>query len=562
VIKALLNNRFYSICIILLLTFTAYSSIFQNDFVLDDIDFIVDWPLIQDFRNFPQFFIGYIPPAGQEGIFSPLKTLIHAVNYHFFGLNPLGHHIFSILVHSTAIFFVYQLSYYFTKNRTATFLSALFFGLHPIHAFAVSSMTGSVDVLGIVFLFISFYYFVRAQDQAFYLNQKFYMASLIAAFGAIFTHELCLSLPILLVWHCFCFMRGKVHWKRIILRTAPFFGIAILYILCKFLVYKTITRGGYIYGSFYLTMLVMIKAWAKYVYICFFPVTLTYNHVIVQGIFSYEPNDFDRFAVLNQSFLEVKTFLSSIFIGGIFYAAWKFWEKQPLVTFCIGWFFISLLPGSNIIPSGVYFAERYLYPGSWAYCLLLGLYLNKFLENDRETRKEKLLFWSGIVVITLIVSGYLVRTWVRSAELRDQITLHETAVKVNPQSALLRSDLGLVYTQNQLPQKAITSFNVSLKIKPNDPTTYFAMSEAYIQLKENQKAREALESAVSLDPRYADAYYNLAGLYAILGMGPESKKNLKKSLYYFRERGMDQEASEYEQVFKEFFGPFDDEQSR
>ena len=39
----------------------------------------------------------------------------------------------------------------------------------------------------------------------------------------------------------------------------PFFGIAIFYVLCKFLVLQVITRGEYIYGSFYLTMMVMIK---------------------------------------------------------------------------------------------------------------------------------------------------------------------------------------------------------------------------------------------------------------------------------------------------------------
>jgi protein O-mannosyl-transferase len=205
VIKALLNNRVCSICIILLLTLAAYSNIFPNDFVLDDFDFIVYWPLIQDWNNLPQFFLGYTPPAGQEGIFSPLKTLVHAINYHLFGLNPLGHHIFSIIVHSTAVFFVYQLSHDFTKNRTVAFLSALFFGLHPVHAGVVSSMTGSVDVLGMLFLFVSFYLYVKAQEQGAILNQKYYIGSLIAAFVAIFSHELTLSLPLLCIWYNLCF---------------------------------------------------------------------------------------------------------------------------------------------------------------------------------------------------------------------------------------------------------------------------------------------------------------------------------------------------------------------
>jgi len=554
VIKTLLNNRLYSIFVILLLTLAAYSNIFPNEFVLDDFDFIVDWPLIQDWKNLPQFFLGYTPPSGQEGIFSPFKTLVHAINYHLFGLNPFGHHVFSIFVHLAAVYFVYQLSFHFTKNRTATFLSTLFFGLHPVHAGVVGNMTGSVDVLGIVFLFISFYYYVRAQEKASLIHRKYYVYSLFAAFGAIFIHELCLSLPILFIWYSFCFMRKEVHWKRILFRTAPFFGIAIFYVLCKFLALNTITRGEYIYDSFYLTMLVMIKAWAKYVYINFLPITLTHNHVIVQGIFSFDPDDFDRFAVLSQSFLEVKTFLSSIFLGGIFYIAWKFREKQPLLTFCIGWFFISLLPGANIIPSGIYFAERYLYPGSWAFCLLLGVYSNKFLEYGREIRRDKILFWSGIISIMLIASCYFVRTWIRSMDLRDQITLFESAVKANPRSALLRLDMGLIYTKYQLPEKAITSFNESINIKPNDPVVYFAIANTYLVLRQKQKAIQALQNAIIIDPVYPEAYYNLAGIYASLQMAEKAIQNLNISLKYLREQGRDQDAQEYEGAFRAYFG--------
>ena len=176
------KNRTLSILAVFLLTAAAYSNIFANQFLMDDWDFIVDWPLIQDWKNFPQFFTGYVPPAGQEGIYSPVKTLFHAVNYSLFGLNPLGYHIVSLVVHLAGILLVYKLSYFFIKDGRVAFFSALLFGLHPVHVEPVTSMTGSVDLIGVLFMFLAFYLYVKAQRGGEDFNRKLYTCSLLAAF--------------------------------------------------------------------------------------------------------------------------------------------------------------------------------------------------------------------------------------------------------------------------------------------------------------------------------------------------------------------------------------------
>ena len=97
-----------ALTVIFLITFVAYSNSFHNPFFMDDLSYIVNWSLIKDWSNLPQFFIGYTPPDGQEGIFSPLKTLMHAVNYSLFGLEPFGHHVFAFSSYLMAIFFIYK----------------------------------------------------------------------------------------------------------------------------------------------------------------------------------------------------------------------------------------------------------------------------------------------------------------------------------------------------------------------------------------------------------------------------------------------------------------------
>ncbi len=546
-IDNLIQNKKWALGIIFALTLVAYGNVYHNQFVMDDFDFIVDWPLIKDWKNIPQFFFGYVPPPGQEGIYSPLKTLFHAIFYSLFGLNPIGHHVASLLIHLTAIFYAYRLSYFFVPARLIAFVSGLLFALHPAHVESVTYMTASVDMIGIVFLFISFDCYVRARSED-ARNAKLYTASLIFATLAVFTHELAIALPFLLCWYDLCYpcSKGKAPFAR--RRAAPFFVVVIFYALAKFLVLKGITRGQYIYDSFYLTMLVVVKALAKYVVICFAPTVLTHNQVIAPGISSFDQADFDKFAVLSQSPLEARTFLSLVLLGVIGYFAYRKFSKERLITFCVGWFFLCLLPVLQVIPSGVYFAERYLYPGTWAFCLLLAFYLSRMMRSPK-------VFWArlGVFLLIWMCVLYAARVWIRNRDWKDEVTFYEAAARANGQSALMRNDLGIIYTKYGRPYEALASFQDALILRPDDPVTYFSMADAYIQLDDKRKAAWALEQALALNPRYAAAHYNLAGLYIFAGRKNEGIEHFHQALSLSREQGNEQDAKEWDRVFRQFF---------
>ncbi|MBI3617331.1 MAG: tetratricopeptide repeat protein [Candidatus Omnitrophica bacterium] len=547
-VKRLFIRPAGGIGIIFLLTFIAYSNIFRNQFILDDHDYIENWPLIRDWRNFPQFFWGYVPPAGQEGVFSPLKTLLHAVNYHLFGLNPSGYHVAGLFNYFVTVYFIYRISFYLIKEYRIAFITTLLFALHPVHAEYVASMTGSVDAAGITFLFVAFFFYIRSHGLSSGLNKKRYIVAVLFAFLAMFTHELTLSLPFLLLWYDFCFLREKSSRKGIAGRVMPFFIIGAVYILLKFLVLKSITRGHYLYDSFELTMLVIVKALMKYVYICFLPIVLTHNHVIADGIFSFDQDDFDRYAVLSQSWLDGQVLMALLLLGSIFYIAVRKWEQEPLVTFCLGWFFISLLPVLNIVPSGVYFAERYLFVGTFTFCLLLAYYINKLRRSNRLGLARISVF----MIMALVVFD-IVRIRTRNQELRDDVSLFESAVRANPQSALMHNDLGIVYAKHGKPQQALASFRQALAIRPDDPVIYFSMAQTYIQLDDKKKAADALEQAIILNPRYAEAHYNLAGLCIFAGQKDKGIEHFQKALSLSREQGNEQEARKWDKAFREFF---------
>ncbi|MBU1996009.1 MAG: tetratricopeptide repeat protein [Candidatus Omnitrophica bacterium] len=549
-IDRIVNNKMFAVVAIFIIVLLSRINIFGNQFVMDDHDFIVNWPLIQNWDNFSKFFVDYVPMPRQAGIYSPLKTFFHAINYSLFGLAPYGYHVVSLLIHFTGILFVYKLSLHLSKDNFIAFIAGLFFGVHPLQVEAITYMTASVDMIGIVFLFSAVYYYVLSRDdkgQNLFSSKKYYIALLLSII-AVFTHELAISLPVLLLWYDICLGDKKIALGKKILQLLPFFLIVLFYVFAKYSVLNEITRGAYVYDSFYLTLLIMIKAFAKYVFICFLPVVLTHNHKISEGISSFAFSDFDKAAVLSQSIFDIQIVISLLVLSLILWIAIRSWKDNRLITFCIGWFFISLLPVLNIIPSGVLFGERYMYPGLLGVCLLSGLILRNIYKKDK-LNSSITCFW----IVMIAVSFFSARSLIRNKEWFDDVSLYESAVKANPDSALMRHDLGLVYSKAGRIDYAINSFQKSVKLKGDDPVTFFSLGNAYQDVGQYKNAIKNFNKAVALDKDFADAYYNLAGIYAFLGLTTSSEENLIKALGLFRKQGRLEQAAELEKAFRDYF---------
>ncbi len=552
VIKDFISSPLKSLLFIYSISLISFSNIFKNNFVLDDFSFVVNWPLIRNLKNIPQFFTGYVPPIGQEGLYTPLKALFHAFSYRVFGLNVVGHHIFSLLIHFTAIYLVYQIIKVLTKEDKIAFLTALFFALHPVHCESIDSIAFSIDTLGTVFMLCSFYFYVKRAQGAEAQGQKQFLLSLVFCLLAVYTQELTGILPLLIFWYEFCFHKHEISKKEMMIRVFPYVLIIFVYFLCKYFALGEIFKGKYIYDSFYLTMFVSIKALAKYVYLSLFPIVLTHNHVISKGIYSFDVLDFDKYYVVSQSIFDWQVILSLIGIGLLVYVMLQCLEKKPLISFAVGWFFLSLLPVMNILPSGVYFAERYLYIASVGFCLLMGLYFNRLYTAKGKVGKiEYSLLAVGLISVICLVYGW--RIWLRTAEMKDEITVFQSAIKANPTSALMRNDLGIIYAQNNQQEKAIARFQEALSLRES-PVTYFAMAEAYAGMGQNEKAESSLKMAIKLDPEFADAYYNLASLYAFWARMDKAKTYLDKAMFYYKKRGQGDKGKRYKEVFDNYFG--------
>ncbi len=153
-IKKLTNEK-VQLLIIIVLILLAYSDIFHNSFQGDDWNLIINWDFIHHIENIPKILTQNVL---QEPYFRfrPLGTSLIAIYYHFFGSNPLGYHIFSIITHVIKTILIFFVVKTITKNKVITFVTALIFAVHPVETESVTHVIVSLDSTGYIFYLASF----------------------------------------------------------------------------------------------------------------------------------------------------------------------------------------------------------------------------------------------------------------------------------------------------------------------------------------------------------------------------------------------------------------------
>jgi tetratricopeptide (TPR) repeat protein len=93
-----------------------------------------------------------------------------------------------------------------------------------------------------------------------------------------------------------------------------------------------------------------------------------------------------------------------------------------------------------------------------------------------------------------------------------------------------RSNLGVVYYQQDKMQEAENEFAEALKTKPDDAPTLYLLAAVKIQNKEYGEAEDLLNRAKAAQPELAEVYYGLGALYNLQGRKQEAIAAFEKFL--------------------------------
>lgn len=509
------TNKKYQLIIIVVATFLAFSNIFQNDFVLDDTSFIKTWQESQE-GNIRALIAGNVP-EGHLGVYRPIRSLLYTFYYNLFGDYTFWYHLHSILVHLGITVLAYLIVEKLTKRKIIAFASALLFGTHPIHTEAITYMSASMEITGVLFMFASFYLYILWKENK--KNSVFLYSSVILAFLAVFTYEMTLTLPILILLYEYIF--NKKHLRNLFGYLAIYFLPVIAYVVIRFGFLNMPPRGEYMGGSFWLTILTMAKAFLKYIELLFLPVNLSINHTLYGGIDTIATIEAKKEILLAQSILDLPIFFGILTFGFLIFLVFKFWKSYPIVSFALGWFLVSLIPVSNIVPIQQVMSEKYLYIPSFGFVLIIGVLLF-FLNQQRRH-----LF---LIILAILAVYYGYTTFERNKDWRSDISIWEKAVEVTPNSPSVHYNLGYAYYKKGQIEKAVQEYKRALEINPDYAAAHNNLASIYFDAGLLEQAEYEYYKTLESGGAFWTVYFSLGNLYVAQGRVSDAIKAYRKTL--------------------------------
>lgn len=564
------KNCWPAILLIIILTSIAYGRSLGNGFVWDDHSLIVDNDFVKSWSNFPLLFKrDYLTPLEEldyvkemaigSGELSsrPVGTFSFFIDYSLWQLNPFGYHLTNLIFHILNGILVYLFIYLIGKNRISALFTALLFTLHPVNTEAVNVISFREDLLALFFMLLSLIMYLSLKSLRGKKRVVFYITSNICYIFALFSKEMAITLPLIIILYDYCFsFKDNQKGKDFLIHLKTYYGgyiaISLLTLWVWFFPMARPTEflGDPFGGNSYVKILTMIKVVVIYISWLFFPFNLHATLV--------DP------AILVHSFIEPQFLISVIVLILSFILAVRMRKKAKSSFFAIIWFFSTLIPVLNIILMPNILANRFLYIPSVGFCFLLALlwqkiwvYHPRYLPTDFY---QRIIIIVGGGLLLLYMSITFVRSYVWENDLTFQYEMleyypdhpriylaigdtlqkhgaidqaiieYERAIALAPYLAEGYNNLGKIYAERNIFDKAVGQFKKAIALDPCLKLTHTNLCSVYGEQERYDQSIACFKDAIKNNPDFVQAYYNLGITYLKMGNRSETVKIWKKAL--------------------------------
>ena len=490
-----------SVALLLLLGSLIYSNTLHAPFYFDDYPNILLNPKILAFRGWIGLFT--------DNATRSLSFLSFVVNYKIGGTSPLGYHAVNLIIHLLNSIFVLGITrlllttpalqakspFPATKNLMA-FAAALIFMCHPLQTQAVTYIVQRLTLMA------SFFYLATLLLYLHFRIRKVrasYLLGLFTALLGMLSKEIAFTLPAaLLLCEILFFNQDAKSIPHLAKRLLPFVLVSLLIPGLLFLNhYHMVREGGQ--WAFVPTMTKNISRRAYFV--TQLDVIRTYLRLLVFPVRQTLDYDFP----FSAGFFSPPTFASFVLLMAILALGFRLIRKQPLASFGIFFFFLTLSVESSIIPFPDLIFEHRLYLPIAGFSFFAVTCLARFLRSPR-------LFTVGLIALALIL-GTL--TYRRNAVWANELLFWQDQTRKAPLQGRGHFHLGETYNKNHQYLLAADSFLKALQQTPPDRRSdiYFNnVGAAYANAGQTSRAIDWYRKGLETYPRSGTLYTNLAVL--------------------------------------------------
>lgn len=513
--------------ILALLTVAVYGRTLGHDFQRnwDDNWYILyndavcgfTWPHIK--AAFTNYYIGH---------YAPVHILSYMLDYTLWGLKAGGFLLTNIVLHVANGLLFYRLLNRWYGERLLALTAAALFLLHPVQVETVAWIAERKSLLSLLFLLLAWEGYDRYRRAGERKGRLAYAASLAAFVIALLAKSMAVILPVVLVLYDRCFFPGE---RRLRLKDKIPFILAAgaVAALTMYAQLPGVGQGGraatYHGGSPWATFLTMLPVFCRYLGMIVWPAQLSAQ---------YAP---PIHRAIDGTVAGAALLLAGVVIGGI-----RLYRADRRLGFWVIFFWLGLLPVSQIVPMIFLMYDHYLYLPMMAVGVLAGagaLRLRAWLGTRRPALTAALI--AGPLVALAVVSCQRAGVWRNALTLwadavakqpasdrawelygealyrfTDDIPAarraYERGLALNPANSEILYGLGDLYTETGELDKGYALLRRLLASKPDYPVGWIALGNNYRRRSEYRQAEQAYQRAQTLQPDLLQAVMALGTL--------------------------------------------------
>jgi protein O-mannosyl-transferase len=480
---------------LVLLIAAAFEPLRHNGFtVYDDNDYIRENTYVKSGLTWQS--VTWAFTSGRASNWHPLTWLSHMVDIELFGLNPLGHHLHNLLLHTASTVLLFWLLYIMTGSVWPSAFTAMVFGIHPLRVESVAWAAERKDVLCMLFFMLTvaaYLYYVKRGSIGRYM-----LVMLCFALG-LMAKPMLVTLPIVLllldIWPLkrtqnFIDKRNPqkqtMSFLNLIAEKIPL----LLLVMTSCIVTYTVQKAGGSVNDISLQTRIVNALFSYLAYLgkIFWPHNLA-------ALYPFPVGPYPLWKPVAGSIL-------LFVLSGI--AVYYYSRKSWLFT---GWFWyvVTLIPTIGLIQVGNQaMADRYTYLPSIGIVIMLSW---SVVQVSAKWRHQTLIIGTLTIVAAIAMittTRHQLRFW------KDDVSLFEHALAVTENNAVMQNNLGGTFWKQGKEAQAFEHIQKALQLVPAFPDANINMAAILFKRKDYDKAMDCLYKALKANPDSFQANNNLA----------------------------------------------------
>lgn len=530
------NWKNYLILPLLALVAIVYYQIVDFEFLInfDDDSLILSHPELKQW-NAEQ--LSALFTSFYEGLYHPFTTLTWMIDYQIYGLDAGGFHLSNLIYHLINTFLVFLFAREVSKRSEIALITALLFGLHPMHVENVAWVASRKDLIMMLFSLISLVLYQRFLNSR---KRSFFLMSMLFAIMAMMSKVSAIVLPILFI--ALDYLKDRLEWKGSLLRQIPLLLLSGVLVLVNILA----QRGYGIIRAANDELGILDKisfiSYSVFHYLASFLVPLDLS----------PKNLYPEAGEIGWFF-----YASILLLPALLFLIYRWKNKYRWLSFGLIFYLIAIAPNLKLIPTG-----NDIVSNRYAYLAFVGLYLSLayYLWNSKNISRYLLplvlaFFWGresylyaqnfedSFSIWSKVIEDQEEGSWALAMAYneRGQVLYKKgryqqakadvnRALQIEPKMQRALLNRANLYDRNGKLEAALKDLNLVLDEEADAVAALKIRSTIYGKMGEKEKAMEDLKLAISIDPDNPELYNNKGIVFSIGNQLDSAKASFQKAI--------------------------------